>query len=308
MWETVLAVQIVQARVVAAPYAGWRREVGRRLATAGAGRAGLERLRELVGPTGDFPDFLTPPGGVSNLDEGCEALARTRKSLLSADLTRVFSGTAPGWARSLARGDRRQLGDLVRAVRDCHQLLVGPYWRAIKDVTAAARRRKVDELAGNGVEAMLGSIPGVLHWDGRVLHTRYPEDRTVHLDGRGLTLLPAYFADRNPITWIDAELPPLLVYRVDRHAVDAAPTGVTLRRLASLIGTTRAECLRLLLMPLTTSELAQRLDTSIGTASRQAAILREAGLITSSRSGAAVLHGITPLGRALLAGDPSAVP
>jgi DNA-binding transcriptional ArsR family regulator len=73
----------------------------------------------------------------------------------------------------------------------------------------------------------------------------------------------------------------------------------------SLLGRTRAECLRLLVTPRTTSQLADAAGTSVGTASKQAAVLSGAGLISSTRQGGAVLHATTSLGMGLLVGGPN---
>jgi DNA-binding transcriptional ArsR family regulator len=181
--------------------------------------------------------------------------------------------------------------------------LVAPNSAEMHKVIAADYGMRASQVATHGVGALLMHLPGVLSWDGRVLRTRYPVDRTVYLAGRGLVLLPSYFCWRSPVTWIDPELPPLLVYPaagVETHRV--AEATVT-QGLVSLLGRTRAECLRLLLEPLTTTELAERLGTSVGAASKQAAVLRETGLVTSSRHGGAVLHSTTLLGVALLVGE-----
>lgn len=305
MWEVVLGLQAVREHNAPTRFFPWRHEVNRHLATSQAYRASVGMMIQLVHPTGDFPDFLTPPGHITSLDEGCEALMGTPTRQLSGDLTPMFAAdTAPTWVRLLATGDRRQVIELVRAVRHTFDLMVGPRWDIIQTTTTADYLRRVHDLTTSGLGAMLSAIPGVLAWDGRVLHTRYPLDRTVRLAGRGLTLVPSYFNWANPITWIDPELPPILVYAADDTAntnrVDNAL--LTPRSLAALLGNTRAECLRLLLQSHTTSGLAQHLGTSIGTASKQATVLREAGLITTSRSGGAVQHTLTPLGRALLAG------
>jgi hypothetical protein len=53
----------------------------------------------------------------------------------------------------------------------------------------------------------------------------------------------------------------------------------------------------------TTTELAQRCGVSLAGASRQAGILREAGLITTRRAGQAVRHDLTVLGRMVLDGS-----
>jgi DNA-binding transcriptional ArsR family regulator len=50
----------------------------------------------------------------------------------------------------------------------------------------------------------------------------------------------------------------------------------------------------------TASQLARRLGTSLSSVSRHAAVLRDAGLITSHRCGKGVVHALTPLGAAVL--------
>jgi DNA-binding transcriptional ArsR family regulator len=243
---------------------------------------------------------------MADLDAACEAMLCTPRTSLAADLAAVFAHrTPPPLARSLARGDGEALGQVVRAVRDAHELLVTPHWARVCDVVAADRGARARQLVEHGVGDLLANLPGVLGWDGHVLHTGYPVDRTVRLGGRGLVLLPSYFCWHSPVTWLDAELPPVLTYQAHSPRAAAHADVLLPGRLTSLLGRTRAECLRVLLVPRTTTELATSLGTSIGTASRQAAILRETGLVTSNRRGTAVLHTTTPLGTALLVGEPA---
>lgn len=304
MWELVLGLQMSQYRSVPAPYVPWRRELGRRLGGLRRGSDSVSLLRYLVAPTGDFPDFLTPPEFVADIDAGCAAIASTSRGRLAADVAAVFPArSAPTWVRSLAGGDRDQVGAMVRATRVGHDLFVAPHWNEIQQVVAVDRANRARELAAHGVGTLLRNLPGILGWDGRVLQTLYPEKRTVHLAGRGLILLPSYFCWGNPITWIDPELPPVLVYQARGRNVPSLPDLSVSDRLVSLVGRTRAECLRALTVARTTSELAHQLGTSIGTASKQATVLRDGGLITSRRRGTAVLHTITSLGIALMTGD-----
>lgn len=304
MWELVLGVQMAQVREVPRAFVGWRQDIGRRLSGIG-GRAGsIAMLRDLVPATGNFPDFLTPHESVIDIDDGCEVIACTPRMRLATDLAAAFAGrTVPLWAVSLAGGDRDALASMLRAIQDGHSILVAPQWAKIRRTVVADRAKRSRELVNQGVGALLRNLPGVLGWDGRNLETRYPVDRTVLLAGRGLILLPSYFCWGNPITWIDPELPPVLVYQAQRFTNAAHLEGPVPARLVSLLGRTRAEGLRLLLTPHTTSELAQGLAVSVGCASKQATVLREAGLITSSRHGAAVVHSTTSLGAALLAGE-----
>lgn len=73
--------------------------------------------------------------------------------------------------------------------------------------------------------------------------------------------------------------------------------------LATLLGHTRARVLRAARDGCSTTELSRRADISIASASRHAAVLRTAGLLTARRYGTSVVHRHTPLGAALLARD-----
>jgi DNA-binding transcriptional ArsR family regulator len=303
MWELVLSLQKAQVQRVPEPFLTWHHQVGQRLTGSQDRWRTASPLRGLVQPVEAFPDFLTPHQRVDDLDAACEALTCTSPARLHADMAAVFADrTPPAWARSLAQADRAQVSDIVRAVRTSHDLLLAPWWTELRQAVATERAQRANILATHGVGALLASLPGVLGWDGEVLRTRYPEDRTAQLDGSGVVLVPSYFCWGNPITWMDPALPPVLVYQA-RQPSDPVPAGEqTPASLLALLGSTRAECLSALRVTRTTSELAQHLNTSIGTASKQTAVLRDAGLITSVRRGGSVLHTATSLGAALLAG------
>lgn len=304
MWELVLGLQMAQTHGVPVPLVEWRQKLNQRLAGADRRPSMTMLLRSLVAPKGAFPDFLTPPGLVADIDVGCEAVLCTPRVRLSADMTAVFAHrAAPPWVRLLAGGDRDVMKEVVQAVRECHNLLVAPHWAEVRETVITDRVTRTRQLSEDGVGALLAGLPGVLSWDGRILLTRYPVDRTVYLRGRGLVLLPSYFCWGSPVTWIDADLPPVLVYQAISHR-SCAEVSIS-ARLVALLGRTRAECLRLLLAPRTTTELAEHLGMSIGNTSKQTTVLREAGLVTSSRQGAAVLHSTTSLGVALLTAQAS---
>jgi DNA-binding transcriptional ArsR family regulator len=304
MWELALSIQKVQWRPVPVSLFGWRQECDRRLAGSRRGLAAVSLLRDLVPPRGAFPDMLTPSGPVRDIGAGCEAVLCTPRARVHADVAAVFAPRpAPPWVRALAQDDKDRRRDMVRALRDAHDLLVAPHWAEVREVVAVDHAARARQLAGYGVHALLTNLPGVRKWDGKVLCTDYPTDRTVHLRGRGLVLQPSYFCWGSPVTLIDPELPPVLVFQAPGHR--ARGEIAVSRRLAALLGRTRAECLRVLLAPRTTTELAERLGTSVGTASKQATVLRETGLVTSHRRGTVVLHSTTSLGLALLVGHPA---
>lgn len=72
--------------------------------------------------------------------------------------------------------------------------------------------------------------------------------------------------------------------------------------LGRLIGESRLAVLKATVRPCTTSELADACFMSTPSASRHAAVLRDAGLIMSTRRGQAVVHAMTQLGTMLLFG------
>ncbi|GAA3481926.1 winged helix-turn-helix domain-containing protein [Streptomyces yanii] len=55
--------------------------------------------------------------------------------------------------------------------------------------------------------------------------------------------------------------------------------------------------------PATATALAERVGVSPASAGRHATVLRNTGLVPTPRIGTAVLHGLTPLVRALLDGE-----
>lgn len=301
LWELVLSLHCVQAARPEPGHLAWQWAVRQRLARTGrAGRRWLGMLRDLVPPSGDFPDFLTPAPATTDLDAGCEALACTPPAQLLTDVAGTMTGRpVPTWVGALAAGDRDAVTELVTAVRRAFGLLVQPHWASVTDMVGADHADRVRLLAGDGVEKLLTGLPGVIGWDGEVLAVRYPRNRTVSLLGRGLTLVPSYFCSGTPVTLIDAELPPVLVYPARRRGEPAPTPPATL---IPLLSRTRAECLHALHAPHTTTELGRVLGLSVGSVSKQTTVLREAGLITSTRAGNAVVHRVTALGVALLHG------
>lgn len=300
LWELVLSVQQLGSSAVAPRYRRWRREVRERVGGSARAPWWLTRMFTLAPPVGSFPDFLTPPEGVADLDAGCEQLAVTSSRSFRRDVPAVFSGRpVPTWVRDLARGERKERAALVTAVRRSYRLLIAPHESRIHAVARLDRAARRARMADHGLGAVLAGIPGVTSWDGHVLQTRYPESRTVRLAGRGLTLVPSFFCWENPVTFIHPDLPPVLVYSASADQEAAAPPSVP-QALVGLMGRTRAACLHALSEPHSTSRLAGALGISIGSASKHTAALREAGLVRSSRAGAAMVHRTTQLGSQLL--------
>ena len=298
LWELVLSLAVLQNPQVPAVFRPWRSRASAALAAPGLSRP-TRLLTTLVGPVGDFPDFLTPHHHhTADLSQAVDAVRSTPRDVLCADLSGVFRDRRPpSWVRELAAGQPRRLAAVTDAMRAYAQSVLVPQQRAIDAAVHADQSLRAHDLLHGGVHALLRGLPPPLRWTPPVLETDYPADRDLYLHGRGLTLVPAYFCWGTPVTLIDPELPPVLVYPVARaqpHA-PAAPG-----RLAELLGRTRAETLQVLLVPHSTTELARKLGVSVASASRHAAVLRDAGLVTSTRHSNTVVHVTGDLGKRLL--------
>nr|WP_119290667.1 winged helix-turn-helix domain-containing protein [Streptomyces sp. YIM 130001] len=293
LWETVLSLHSLQERRPDPVLAGRR--------PASLARP-LSMLLPLVPPRGYFPDFLTPGAGSAGLDAGLDAVLSTPRTRLRSELTTLTGRDSPvPWTRSLADGGAPALRRLTGSLREYHDAALGPHWTRIVRRTAADRALRLHALWQGGSEAMLRTYGPSMRWRPPVLEVDYPVDRDLHLDGRGLLLVPSYFC-RGPVALANPELPPVLVYPA---STDGQVTDSDLRLpltpcLARLIGHTRAAVLESLSSDCTTTELAQRAGVALSTASEHAAVLRSAGLVSSVRERNVVRHTLTPLGSALL--------
>ena len=133
--------------------------------------------------------------------------------------------------------------------------------------------------------------------------------RELHLDGRGLLLVPSFFCAATPVALLDPALPPVLVYPVDRLGGLAPAPGEGAGRpvAAGAAGARRAaravpgrRCWRRATTAAPPARWPAGCDISPAAASQHATVLRNAGLLVSHRDRNTVLHTLTPLGRAML--------
>ncbi|MER7176848.1 ArsR/SmtB family transcription factor [Streptomyces mesophilus] len=305
LWETVLSLHRLRDRWAPGELDGWRAGARHRLgADPERGRRAIGVLGALIPARGNFPDFLTPSALHTSLGESLDALAGTPRAQLADELDRMggFPGGVPTWLRPLADGDRHTLGLLTGSLRDYHRASVAPYLDRVHAQVDADRAIALRGLLDGGTEGMLAGLRPVLRWNPPVLEADYPMEHDIHLGGRGLVLVPSYFCARRPVTLVDEELPPVLVYPVRRTGTGAGRPAGGREPLDRLLGRTRSAVLASVDGGCTTGELARRVGVSPASASQHASVLREAGLLSTVRDGSSVLHTLTPLGRRLLAG------
>ncbi|HZG02768.1 MAG TPA: winged helix-turn-helix domain-containing protein [Streptomyces sp.] len=307
VWETVLGLhQLTAPRRGLPVFAPWRRSARARLAEEHL--ADPVRMLTALAPAsaGYWPDFLTPGASADGLEPALEALHATPGRLVRQELTRL-AGThpLPRWAHALAGGERHRMEEVATAFRLVHRTIIMPGWTGAARTTEADRALRTRVLRDRGVHGLLDSFRPLMDWRPPVLHVSYPEDRDLHLGGRGVRLIPSHFCWKNPVALADPALPQVLVYPV-AHSPSWVP-AVTRDRLpkalATLLGRTRARVLAALEATATTGELARHLGISASSASEHITALREANLAHSQRDVTQVIHTLTPLGTALLRGE-----
>ncbi|MGP4044905.1 helix-turn-helix domain-containing protein [Streptomyces sp. 2A115] len=301
LWEICASLHRFQSRNGRWAYAEWYRTARARLHSTHLTRTLRTLLLPLVPRATYFPDFLTPPEAAEGLDTGLEAILATPEHRVLDEVGILArSSGAPAWTPRLAEPGMRK--ELVQAMRTYYDTAIAPHSDHIQARVDAERAGRARALLDHGVEGMLQNLGPTLRWQSPVLHTVYPEDRDLYLNGRGLLLVPSYFCWGNPVAFGDAELDPVLIYSLSHEPHHSALPGDlgSGAPLAALLGRTRAVVLRAVAVGATTGELARAAGVSASSASQHATALRDAGLITSHRDAASVRHTLTPLGAALL--------
>ncbi|MGW1656667.1 ArsR family transcriptional regulator [Streptomyces atratus] len=313
--ETLFSLTTLRQSNTEALYGGWRRRVSR------ASEAPTHPASALF--CGGALDLFTVTGPAQSMEEGLEALRAARPDHVRDELAGAvaalafYSGLTAPWAKTSWADlghDRAARQELVRFLHDYHRVAVAPHWSRIQSRLQSEQTSHARILANSGVEAMLAGLPPGFRWRSPVLEIgRGALTGEVTLGGRGLTLVPSAFCHTRPITYTSAtddQAPAVLFIPVIRSVSDSAgmltePGSGTHRALAALLGRTRAQALDAISRaPCTTGRLAELLSVSPATSSEHATVLRQSGLISTTRHGSAVLHALTPLGSAMLNGRP----
>lgn len=258
------------------------------------------RLLELVPAHGNIPDFLAPEGA-NSLEEAVDVVMSTPDGTVRDDLATLPQPTPSSWMLDLARGRAPARRELASSLRDYHVQVLMELWPAIEPVIEADLRLRAWQLATNGVAATVGGLHPGIRWHDGVVEVDGPLEADVDLAGRGLRLMPSLWTRPGfTVRWTQ----PTLVYPLGRFAwLASSATGGDGDPLAAVLGTTRARVLRALADGHTTTGLARALGISLASASTHAAVLREAGLVTTTRQGRSVRHTLTSLGARWTSGE-----
>ncbi|MEH6378328.1 winged helix-turn-helix domain-containing protein [Streptomyces sp. KLMMK] len=262
--------------------------------------------------------FLHAEDGAGSLAESLESVWSLPRKVWTAELECALDHRpVPQWFGDLHTADRPAARTVDQAFRSYWETALAPYWSQVTACVQADRTRRIRTAAEQGVEHLLATLHPTVRWESPVLHVPcmhkegfHRDFHDVHLAGRGLTLTPSFFWPHPTARAhsADDEAPIDLCYPV---ALDLSAYQAVLSRpaapgepgrLTALLGRTRARVLDAAAEGGSTAQLARRTGISPASASEHATVLREAGLLSTTRTGPSVHHTLTPLGQALLNG------
>jgi DNA-binding transcriptional ArsR family regulator len=252
-----------------------------------------------------IPDFLTPPpeGPFPQFEEELERVAATPPEEARRQLVKMRDAL-PGVPMSelterMIEDPAPFMSRLVEQMRDYWKLTIEAHWPRIRALLEADVTYRARQMALGGAELLFADLHPMVEWhDGTLVLTKNYE---IDLDpgGRGLVLIPAVF-DWPGIAMMESEQP----------TISYSPRGIATLwddeppertgAMDELIGGTRADILRVLEVPMTTSELAHRLHLTPAAVSQQLGVLRRAGVVDARRQGREVFSELTSEGRRLL--------
>ncbi|MFJ5974455.1 transposase [Streptomyces sp. NPDC093060] len=305
--ELSTAVRQLQCTEHAMRLGAWRREV------AVALHPQARMVLDLVPARGRAPGFLVP-AGPGTPEELLERVLATPRARVRAELEGLAEHRKlPSWAGHLADDPDtlRRFGDALNHMYDS---LLRPYWQRITALTAADSAVRARQVLSGGMEGVLARVnPRRVRWQPPVLEVTMASglEGDLHLQGRGLLLVPSVFGVDAPVIDPDAEPQPFLTYpaAADRGSAErllpdvlfgSLPTAS--RSLAAVLGPTRAAVLTTVVNRpgCSTTELAATVGIAAASASEHAAVLRGAGLLHTVRHGKMVAHNATAAAHALL--------
>jgi DNA-binding transcriptional ArsR family regulator len=214
----------------------------------------------------------------------------------------VWPDGVPPVMRPLVDDTARGLETVAALMREYWDRALAPDWPAIRQTLAADIRRRAGHLAAGGVRAALTALhPDVSLAAGEsTIELASAVDADVQLAGRGLLLIPSAFFWPRSSAIIDAPWQPCLIYAPDGVAALWEPAELEPEQaLQDLLGRGRARVLGGLDAPVSTTDLAHRLQMSPAGVSAHLRVLARSGLAAPTREGRIVLYARTPLGESL---------
>ncbi|MFG2085064.1 MULTISPECIES: ArsR/SmtB family transcription factor [unclassified Spirillospora] len=300
--ETMNALGLAAGRVPPEPLRPWVERARPRYLTI-AGDPAVRALVFLRRRFGYMADFVGPPPARPNLTVA-EQLATMRATPLDQarrEVARNLRGLPEPAAVVRNVLDATDMVErLATGLETAWRALLEPDWPVVRSIPERDIVHRAGRLAAYGWAEALDGLSRQVRWRDGVIEVDIAGggDATRRLGGAGLMFVPVVFSELGLA--VEQGWPYTLMYRA--RGVAALWEGRTPRdedALAKLVGRTRADLLRLLAEPATTTWLSARLRMSVGGVGDHLAVLRASGLVTRERTGRSVLYRRTAAGDVL---------
>lgn len=300
LWETLAAVRTFVDERSRAYHEPWQDTVRAR-----AARVDLAPLLAVQPRHGYVPDFLTPPpaGPAPRLRDQLAELAATPLDRVSAELRRCRLDATPTHAAAideLLADPAAGLAALTERLHDTWRELVAPFWPRVRALLDSDIDRRSRTLARHGLRRLFDELHPTIGWESRGIAIADDDSTVVEVDARGLVLMPSAYIWPIVAPIVDRPWQPTIVYPARGIAALWRRPSPPPEALARLLGATRALVLTTLDRPLSTTTLAALTELSPAGVSRHVLALRDAGLLSATRTGHEVRYAPTELGRAVL--------
>lgn len=250
------------------------------------------------------PDFLipAPPGPTARFTYELALVRETPVTRVRAELSRCLHDqhgrVLPPPAQALVDHPVRARNLLADTLAACWSRLIEPWWPRIRDVLTGDIAYRTRLLADGGLAAVLTDLHPKISWRHPTLVVDLPTDGFRDVEA-GLVLLPSAFEWPNVGVILDRPWLPTIDYPARGIAALWESRSDPPAALARLLGQTRATLLAALTEPTSTTALARRCALPNSTVSEHLTVLRDAGLVTTHRTGRYLQHTRTPLGTQL---------
>ena len=309
LFETTLSVNALRDPAAAAVHMQWV-EDARRLAAG----LDLEPLRLLMRPDAYAPDFINPPpsGPAAEFEEELGIMLATPAAQIREEVRRCYAEVPlPARLEPFIEKPRAAVRALAEVMRTYWELALAEHWPRICTLLEHDILYRARQLTDAGTRALFEDLDPSISWsnDGVLrIDKRECDLSSVHLDGRGLLLLPSAFAWPKVMLITAEPWQPTVIYPARGVGMLWEPERPALPgALARLLGASRASILAALDRPRSTTELARILELTPGGVSQHLGVLHSAGLVQRRRDQRVVLYLRSESGDALMqpAGDPS---
>jgi DNA-binding HxlR family transcriptional regulator len=302
LFEATLSIGALSAPASAAVHLPWLELARKR--TAGLD---LEVPRLLLRTDGYAPDFINPPpcGPTAELDEELATMLATPAAQIRAEVRRAYEDRPlPAALEPFIERPRAAVRQLAQLMRDYWELALADHWPRIKSLLEDDILYRARKLTDAGTRALFPDLDPSISWtDAGVLRIdKHDCDMSaLHLDDRGLLLLPSAFAWPKVVVVAAEPWQPTVIYPARGVGMLWQPERpVAPDALARLLGASRASILTALDCPRSTTELARILEITPGGVSQHLNVLHSAGLVCRRRDQRVVLYLRSESGDALM--------